>query len=178
MDNKLTQKYLENGSLALAIIFLGVMAGFFWTYSFNVNIAMLQVDGKTYATMQSLFNQNVRHFTFFLFFFGSGILISLATVLNLKQRKTISFWLILCAAITYVAGIIIFTKQINLPLNYYTESWDTSSLPDNWQAIRADWNSANDFRVISSFTSFILCVISLLVRTLKVDGTRKSHYQK
>ncbi len=37
------------------------MAGFFWTYSDNVNLAMLQVDGATYATVQSLFNMNVRH---------------------------------------------------------------------------------------------------------------------
>ncbi len=39
----------------------GIMAGFFYTYTFNVNLAMLEVDGSTYAVVQSLFNENVRH---------------------------------------------------------------------------------------------------------------------
>ena len=149
----------------LATIFTGVMAGFFWTYSYNINIAMLQTDGETYATMQSLFNQNVRHFAFFLFFFGAGAITILATIVNLKQRRTLSFWLIVLAAITYIAGIIIFTKQVNLPLNYYTESWSLSGLPNDWQEIREKWNSANNFRVITSFASFVLCVMSLAVKT-------------
>ncbi len=164
MKNHLKSHYIENGSLALATIFTGIMAGFFWTYSFNVNIAMLQIDGKTYAMMQSLFNQNVRHFMFFLVFFGSAALTFLAVLLNIKQRKAISFWFVLIAAIVYLGGVIIFTKQVNLPLNYYTESWNVNSLPNDWQAIRADWNSANDLRVATSMTSFVLCVLSLVFR--------------
>jgi len=46
---------------ALAVAAFGVMAGFFWTYSANVNLAMLTVDGATYATVQSAFNRHVRH---------------------------------------------------------------------------------------------------------------------
>ena len=66
--------FLENSSLALATIVFGIMAGFFWTYSFNVNYAMLQVDGSTYVQVQSLFNQNVRHSMFFyLLFWRRGV---------------------------------------------------------------------------------------------------------
>lgn len=55
---------------ALAVLWLGLMAGFFGTYSANVNLAMLQMDGATYATVQSAFNRNVRHALFFALFFG------------------------------------------------------------------------------------------------------------
>ncbi len=49
---------------ALAVLWLGLMAGFFGTYSANVNLALLQMDGATYATVQSAFNRNVRHALF------------------------------------------------------------------------------------------------------------------
>ena len=155
---------IENTSIAIAIIFFGIMAGFFWTYTFNVNIAMLTVDGETYARMQSLFNQNVRHPMFFTFFFGAGVISFLSTAINYKYIKDKSFWLLLMAALTYIAGVIFFTAQVNLPLNYYTESWNPSALPDDWATIRETWNQANAIRVGTSCTSFLLCVIALLTR--------------
>lgn len=156
---------LANTSVALATIFFGVMTGFFWTYSFNVNYAMLQVDGSTYALMQSLFNQNVRHLMFFVFFFGAGVLAIIAVFFNLKLRRSLSFWLLIGAAVIYILGVIVYTQQVNLPLNYYTESWDVENLPNDWEVTRANWNSANLFRVLTSGVSFILYVMVLLVRT-------------
>jgi hypothetical protein len=67
MSPQSTYSLLENLTLAAAICFFGLMAGFFGTYTFNVNLAMLKVDGLTYATVQSLFNQHVRHAGFFCF---------------------------------------------------------------------------------------------------------------
>lgn len=154
----------ENASIAVAGLALGVMAGFFWAYTFNVNIAMLTVDGETYARMQSLFNQHVRHPMFFSFFFGSGCLILLATVINYKQIKHLRFWFLLAATLMYIFGIIVFTHQVNLPLNYYTESWDPLSLPAHWEDTRDEWNKANAIRVLTSFLSFALCLIALCLR--------------
>jgi len=155
---------LENGSLALAIISFGIMAGFFWTYSFNVNYAMLEVDGATYARMQSLFNVNVRHAMFFSFFAGAGILSALAVILNVKHRQHPSFWLLLLATLIYILGIIVFTKYVNLPLNYYTESWNPAQLPADWQSIRDQWNQANLLRVAFAFSAFIFAIIAILLR--------------
>ena len=157
-------KSIENISIATATIALGIMAGFFWTYTFNVNLAMLNVDGKTYAEIQSLFNENVRHFMFFVFFFGAGGLSLLAAAINYKHRKHSSFWLILIAAIVYIFGIIVFTAQVNLPLNFITESWDPSDLPEDWEVVRNSWNQANAIRVGTSFTAFVLGMCALCVR--------------
>ena len=63
---------------ALAVLWLGLMAGFFGTYSANVNLALLQMDGATYATVQSAFNRNVRHALFFTLFFGPPLWCALA----------------------------------------------------------------------------------------------------
>ncbi len=157
-------KLIENLSIVVAILAFGIMSGFFWTYTFNVNLAMLNVDGQTYAQMQSLFNENVRHSMFFIFFFGGGAFSLLALVINFRHIKHASFWLLAIAVLIYILGIIFFTAQVNLPLNEYTESWDPDSLPADWTTTRNSWNHANAIRVATSFTSFVLCVLALCIR--------------
>ncbi|MCB0196637.1 MAG: DUF1772 domain-containing protein [Anaerolineae bacterium] len=155
---------IENGLVAVATIVFGIMAGFFWTYTFNVNLAMLQVDSETYATVQSLFNQNVRHFMFFIFFFGGGFFSVLALLGNWRQWKSVSFWLLAVACVVYIFGIIVFTAQVNLPLNYYTESWNPQQVPADWMSIREQWNQANAIRVGTSALAFVLSLSTLVIR--------------
>lgn len=155
---------IKNSSIALASLAFGIMAGFFWTYTFNVNLAMLQVDGPTYAVVQSLFNENVRHPMFFSFFIGSAVLALVALAMNVQHWKSLSFSMLSLALIIYVTGIIMFTAQVNLPLNYYTESWDPTNLPADWSSVRTQWNNANATRVITSASSFVLSLAALVTR--------------
>lgn len=161
--------YLENTTIAIASLVFGIMAGFFWTYTFNINLAMQAVDGSTYATVQSLFNQNVRHLMFFIFFFGGGGFSILALLANWQHRKTASFILLALACFIYIFGIILFTRQVNLPLNYYTESWNPQNLPSDWPLIREQWNSANNIRVGTSFLSFMLSLSALVFRASRTQ---------
>jgi uncharacterized membrane protein len=154
----------ENLTLAAAIIVFGLMAGFFWTYTFNVNIAMLKVDGPTYATVQSLFNQNVRHVWFFALFFGGGAVSVAALLANYKHRTTWAFKLLALAAAVYIAGIIFFTREVNLPLNAITEAWNPAALPSDWSVIRDQWNQANAFRVVFAGAAFLLSLAALVLR--------------
>lgn len=155
---------IQNAALFLMITLLGVMSGFFWTYSFNVNLAMLEVSGEYYATMQTLFNENVRNPMFFSFFFGGGVVGVLAILLHVKYWKTTWFWLIVLATLIYLFGIIVFTREVNLPLNYYTESWDPKNLPQDWQSTRDQWNQANMLRVVSSFSAFAVALLALFLK--------------
>lgn len=147
----------------LTVLLFGLMAGFFATYSFNVNYAMLAVDGQTYATVQSLFNENVRHVGFFACFFGAGILPMITAWLYVQNNKKVALlWFVL--GLCYVFGIIFFTRFINLPLNYYTESWNPVALPNDWQEVREQWNSANMFRTwvtISLFSASLLLIVAM-----------------
>lgn len=158
------KSYLENSAIALATLTTGIMAGFFYTYSININLAMLQVSGETYAVVQSLFNENVRHLLFFIFFFGGGATAVMAVVANWRQYRQVSFWLIVLAGLAYIFGVIVFTANVNLPLNYYTESWDPQNLPTDWSQTRLAWNRANALRVLTSGTAFILYLVVLVWR--------------
>ncbi len=156
--------FLENITIAVATFVFGIMAGLFWTYTFNVNLAMLEVDGATYATVQSLLNQNVRHLMFFSFFFGGGAFSVIALLSNWRHWKSFSFFMLALACIIYIAGVIVFTREVNLPLNYYTESWDLQNLPADWAMIRAQWNQANAIRVGTAGLAFALSLGALLQR--------------
>ncbi len=156
----------QNLSLSLFIIMSGIMAGFFWTYTFSVNPAMLQVSGEYYATVQSLFNVHVRNPMFFTFFFGTGAVGVVVCLLNLPHRGHWSFWLIIAATLVYILGVIVYTRQVNLPLNYDTESWDPKNLPAHWEAVRSQWNSANAIRVITSGAAFVFGVLALFSRSV------------
>lgn len=166
----MNRSFVENTTIAIAAIVLGVMAGFFWTYTFNVNLALLEVDGATYATIQSLLNENVRHPMFFLFFFGGGASTFLALIGNWRERRTISFGLLAAACLIYIAGVIVFTAAVNLPLNYATESWDPQNVPAHWETVRTQWNNANAIRVGTSLTAFVLTLFALVTRASAQKG--------
>ena len=158
---------MEKGLEATSTLLLGLMTGFFATYSFNVNYAMLEVDGSTYATVQSLFNINVRHAGFFVCFFGAVLLPAITGVMWLrKDKRRALVWLAI--ALSYFIGIVIFTRFVNLPLNYYTESWNPASLPDDWKAVRDQWNTANLLRVIVSMITFSVALAIPQLRTRSI----------
>lgn len=155
---------LSAAALGLLVFALGIMAGFFGTYSANVNLATRELDGPTYALVQSAFNRNVRHALFFAFFFGPLPLALLTLAVGWPGRH--QAWWRLCAAILllYAVAIVVFTRQVNLPLNYLTESWTAATLPDDWRAVRDAWNRANLWRALASAALFALGLLALALR--------------
>lgn len=159
--------FLNRLSLAAqlaTVLLLGLMAGFFATYSANVNLAMLELDGPTYALVQSAFNRNVRHAGFFACFFGPVPLGLVALAAGWSQRRAVWWWWLALTVAAYVLGIVLFTRQVNLPLNYITESWTPATLPPDWASVRAAWNHANLWRSGLSFVLFLAGLTGLVLR--------------
>jgi len=149
---------------AFAALWLGLMAGFFWAYSANVNLAMLQMDGTIYATVQSALNRNVRHWLFFAFFFGPPVWCALALLAAWPSRHQ-GWWRGLAiAGVAYTLGIIFFTQQVNLPLNQITEAWNPQALPKDWAQVRDQWNTANLWRTLVNGATFATAVFTLAWR--------------
>lgn len=159
---------------ALAAMSLGIMAGFFWTYSANVNLAMQQMDASTYATVQSAFNRNVRHWLFFLFFFGTPVWCVLALGSAWSQRRCLWWRSLAGATALYVLGIIFFTQQVNLPLNHTTEAWNPQAVPEGWTQVRDQWNSANLWRTLANGVAFVVAVLTLAARAVALPATKAS----
>jgi len=150
-----------------AVFGLGIMAGFFGTYSANVSLAMLHFDGPTYAMVQSAFNRHVRHALFFAFFFGPAAACALAAAAGWQQRRSAWWRLNLATGLGYLLGIVFFTREVNLPLNQLTESWTAATLPAQWADVRDAWNRANLWRSLLCAALFASGLLSL---TLRVAG--------
>ena len=152
----------------LTVLLLGLMAGFFATYSANINLATLELDGSTYAQVQSAFNRNVRHAGFFLCFFGPVPLGLLALLTSWAQRQATWWWWLALTVCVYALGIVFFTRQVNLPLNYQTESWLLHAIPPDWAQVRNYWNQANLWR---SGLSLLLFSTGLYTLVLRLQAT-------
>lgn len=163
MPSRLTDRLSLTAQL-LTVLLLGLMAGFFATYSANVNLATLELDGPTYAQVQSAFNRNVRHAGFFACFFGPVPLGLLTLASAWAHRRQRWWWLVALTVLAYALGIVLFTRQVNLPLNHLTESWTTATLPPDWAAVRDAWNRANLWRSGLSLTLFATGLIALVLR--------------
>jgi uncharacterized membrane protein len=149
---------------ALAVLWFGLMAGFFGTYSANINLAMLQMDGATYATVQSALNRNVRHTLFFSLFFGPPVWCAIALLAAWREHRA-GWWRTLAlVSVAYVLGIVLFTQQVNLPLNYITEAWNPTALPSDWTEVRGQWNAANLWRALLSLAAFATALATLVWR--------------
>ena len=148
----------------LAVLWLGLMAGFFGTYSANINLAMLQMDGATYATVQSALNRNVRHALFFALFFGPPLWCALAVATAWREHRTLWWRLLAVVGVAYLLGIVFFTQQVNLPLNYTTEAWNPQALPADWAKVRDQWNAANLWRALLSLGCFATALGTLVGR--------------
>jgi uncharacterized membrane protein len=148
----------------LTVLLLGLMAGFFATYSANVNLATLELDGPTYALVQSAFNRNVRHAGFFACFFGPLPLGLVALAAAWSDRQKTWWRLQALVVVAYGLGIVLFTRQVNLPLNYLTESWTPATLPPDWATVRSAWNQANLWRSGLSLALFAAGLAGLMWR--------------
>ena len=148
----------------LTVLLLGLMAGFFATYSANVNLATLELDGQTYAQVQSAFNRNVRHAGFFACFFGPVPLGLLALATGLDHWRSAWWRLLALCVLCYALGIVLFTRQVNLPLNHLTESWTPDTLPAGWAGVRDAWNRANLWRSVLSLALFAAGLTALVLR--------------
>lgn len=155
----------------LTVLLLGLMAGFFATYSANFNLATLELDGPTYALVQSAFNRNVRHAGFLACFFGPVPLGLLALALAWAERRRGWWWCLALTVAAYALGIVLFTRQVNLPLNHLTESWTPATLPADWAGVRDAWNRANLWRSGLSLALFAAGLLTLALRLQPPETT-------
>jgi uncharacterized membrane protein len=155
--------------LVLAVFGLGIMAGFFATYTGNVNLATLELDGATHALVQSAFNRNVRHALFFAFFLGPAVFCLLALASARRERPG-WWWLVGFIGLSCVLGDIVFTREVDLPLSRLTESWTAATLPADWAMTRDAWNLANAWRAGWSALLFALGLAALIWRAASVHG--------
>lgn len=148
----------------LGTLWVGIMAGFFFAFSFVVMPGLDETEPlAAMASMQAI-NDAVSNAAFALGFFGAPV-ICLAIIATALVRRRGPALLGLVAAVIYLTGVFGVTVASNVPLNDELALLD-ATLPANAPAMVEyirDWNSANHIRTLAGFTAFAMLAVSLLL---------------
>ncbi len=145
--------------LVLNTILAGLLAGFFYTWSFTI-MQSLGLTGESSASVAMIsINANIRDGWFAALFFGAPLTILLSLVIMAGAKgKGIVLWLFL--ALGFAISTLVITFTIHLPLN------DELAAGVSWSSYVGPWVQWNHVRLVTSLLAFIsmLCALVHYVR--------------
>lgn len=159
---------LKYSTLVLAILFTGLSAGlcFTWTNAVTPGIGKLNDIGFLKSFQQM--NRAIINPTFIIIFF-SPFLLNLLNIYLFKSASSTVIWLLIIALIFYFFGVVLVTIFGNVPLNEMLDKVDLSVASiDKLKTLRekfeARWNRLHLIRTITSIISFLLLIITALIK--------------
>ncbi|MDP3821282.1 MAG: DUF1772 domain-containing protein [Burkholderiales bacterium] len=155
---------LERGTAFLALLLMGLMAGFFFAFAIDVVPAFAELDAGPYVQVQQHINRVVRSAGFGAVYFGAalaGFLAALAALAVGRRRLALGWLLVACV---WFVAVFWLTRSINVPINDALALWNAAAPPAEWQAARDRWNEANRWRAWASGLCFCAALALALWR--------------
>jgi uncharacterized membrane protein len=148
-----------------ALLASGIMAGFFWTYSFTVMWGLDRTDPRSAIDSMQGINLAVPNPMFLLFFMGLPLLLIAAAILFWQTGQTASLWLFAASTLLYLIGGIGITGAVNIPLNdglaRVTVPTDIAAARDIWTTYTAAWMPWTHLRTALTALAFALAGLGL-----------------
>lgn len=157
----------------VAVIFTGLSAGLFYAWSVSVIPGTKKITDLVYLeTMQSI-NRAILNPAFFLIFFGSLVLLSIASIYTYNTPNSMAFGCMLAATVAYLTGTVGVTGLGNVPLNDQLDQlnlvrMDTEEIRAFRRHYEARWNQLHQIRMVFAVLSFCLAVVALVMHSRKV----------
>ena len=157
----------ETVILALAILFTGLMAGIFFTWSNAVKPGIGKLSDLEYLKALQSMNRVILNNTFKIIFGGAIITTALWPAFYFNLYPNNVFWIFVLILFIYWIGAFGVTVLGNIPLNELLDktSLDSISLEEGKTLrtnIELKWNNLNLIRSISSGVSFVLLLVSFI----------------
>lgn len=154
--------------LALAILFTGLMAGIFFTWSNAVKPGIGKLSDLEYLRSLKSMNRVILNNTFKIIFSGAIITTALLPIFYFNLYPNNIFWVFISTFIIYWVGAFGVTIFGNIPLNELLDKTSLANvsleeLKTLRTSIELKWNNFNLIRSISSAVSFTLLIISVLL---------------
>ncbi|WUH98324.1 DUF1772 domain-containing protein [Spirillospora sp. NBC_00431] len=149
----------------VAVMFGGAIFGFFYAWVCSTMWGLDDADPRVaIAAMQSM-NASVRNAVFFPAFFLTPAVMGLVALLAWRARRRASAVLMTVAALVYLAGGLLLTMMVNVPMN---EDLAAVSVPGSaeearriWEDYSGRWQIYNQVRTIASGASLLLAATAL-----------------
>lgn len=156
---------LDRALRLLCLLWVGVMAGFFWAFSVVVVPGLADADPLAALAAMQAINRAVDNALFFAGFFGAPFLCLLLIARGLVRRGDRAARVALAGAVVYLVGVFGVTVGFNVPLNDDLAPLDPTR-PENAAAMTAylaDWRVWNDVRTGTGLAAAALVAASLAV---------------
>ena len=73
---------------SLTLLLSGLIAGFFFAFAVDVNLALANVSASTYTEVQQLINRSVRNIVFALIYFPVAVIPGLTLLASYRESGT------------------------------------------------------------------------------------------
>lgn len=148
--------------LITTAIFVGLMAGFFFSYSSSVSLGLGKLGDKEFLNAMQQINKEVENPVFFMCFFGSLVLLGVS-VFWFKNQAGFPF--LLLAFFSYFLGVFLVTVFVNVPLNNQLDGFDLLTATDisakeMRNIFEKKWNWWNTIRTLSSILSLVFVILT------------------
>jgi uncharacterized membrane protein len=156
---------LANIILVLTAVTTALTAGLFYAWSCSVMPGFTRLNDREFVSVMQKANRAIQNPVFFAAFFGAPVFLIFSTIYFYYQ--TPRFFLILAAAVIYLAGTFAVTVFGNVPMNDALDRFNLdSATADEIARARADferrWNNLNNIRTVSSTLALVFVVIAYL----------------
>ncbi|MDG1351278.1 MAG: DUF1772 domain-containing protein [Crocinitomicaceae bacterium] len=158
---------LETIILPSAILFVGLMAGIFFTWSNAVKPGIGKLSDLEYLRALQSMNREILNIPFKIVFLGSLITLISVPIFYINLCAENIFWLFISAFVIYLLGVFTVTILGNIPLNELLDNTSLDNISINEakalrKSIEVKWNNFNLVRSVSSSLTFVLLIFSYL----------------
>jgi uncharacterized membrane protein len=149
-----------------------LITGLFYAYSCSVNPGLGQLPADGFIPAMQSINKAIQNPVFFLSFLGTAVLLPVCTYMHYHVPLTAKFYLLLAAAIVYLAGVMGITIFGNIPLNdaldkFNTATADAAEMARQKITFAKQWNRFHTIRTIASCISLLFVLIACIYKETK-----------
>ncbi|GAA3883273.1 DUF1772 domain-containing protein [Saccharothrix violaceirubra] len=152
---------LARGVLWLAAALTALIAGFFYAYACSVMPGLATVDDATFIASMRGINAVVRNVAFAPSFFGALVVTAVAVALH-RRRLRVLPWVV--AALVLYAAAFALTMGLNVPLNEWLATVDTTDAAGVRAAYEGPWVTWNIVRTVLSVGALACLLVAVAVR--------------
>ncbi|WBQ05616.1 anthrone oxygenase family protein [Kribbella sp. CA-293567] len=154
-------------NLTRILIFSGLVGsaltgGLFFAFGTAVMGSLQRMPAGQGAVAMNLINVRIQNPLFLLVFCGTALVCVALAILALV-RDTPGKWWVLAGSVLYLAGVMVVSFAVNIPLNDRLAAVDPHSAAGaaEWLNYLAKWNPANNLRAVAGALAVVAFALAL-----------------
>jgi uncharacterized membrane protein len=139
-----------------ALLGSALMAGLFFAFGTAVMSSLQRLPAGQGAAAMNLINVRIQNPLFLLVFCGTALICLALPVLAFVQDAPGKWWIV-AGSVLYLAGVIVLSFAVNIPLNDGLAAGTT-----DWTTYLTRWNPANNVRAVAGALSVVAFAVALI----------------